>query len=1207
MILRIIGFELRYYLRRISTWVYFALLFAIGFLEMNLAGGAFSSVSATAGGKEMANAPLSIALWMTLASLFGTIVVAALVGNSVHRDYETGIHPLFFTLPIKRRDYLAGRFIGSLLVNVLIYLSIPLGIAFATLMPYLEHDRLEPGRPMAYVLPFLVLVLPNLLLTGAIFFSLAALTRQMLSNYVGGVVLVIGYVTAGSFIDKLESRRLAALIDPFGFNGLENTTRYWSVAEKNTQLVGMSGELLLNRLIWMGVAAVVFALCYRAFRFAHQAPARRRRGAVADDLAEAAPRAVPVRLVLPDVPRFFAGRAQWTMLWSTFRREFQAIVRNVYFYAIVAAGVAFLVASSTTVGQLYGTNTYPVTYSVIEILSASFALFVLIVITFYAGEMVWRERDQRSEQIHDALPVPTWVPFAAKLGALVAVVALLLAVVMVAGILTQAFKGYDRFEIPLYLKGLFGVQLVRYLYVCVMALLIHTLVNNKYVGHALVIILFLSSSILPQMGLEHHLYRYASDSGMTYSDMNGYGPFWRPWLWWRAYWATFALLLVALTALYWVRGQETAWRTRTRVARARFHGPVRALTALSALAFLALGGWTYYNTTVVNEYRTSKQDERAQADYEKLYKRFEGIAQPRIVSTRLDVDIFPETGGLHVRGHYGLRNRTAQPIDSVHVRIQRGARLRSLSFGRPAALALNDGERSYRIYRLATPLQPGDSMPMDFELAYEPHGFPNQVTSTEVVGNGTFFSNDVLPQIGYDAGRELEQTSTRKRYGLKPRLRMAPPEDQKARLNNYVSQDADWIDLETTVSTSADQTAVAPGRLLREWTAGGRRYFHYRMDSPVLNIYGFLSARYAVKRDRWRDVSIEVLYHPEHAYNVDRMIAAVKRSLDYYTANFGPYQHKQVRIVEFPRYASYAQSLPNMIPFSEAIGFVARVKGPDAIDYPFYVTAHEVAHQWWAHQVIGANVQGATLLSETLAQYSALMVMEKEYGREKMKRFLSFELDSYLTGRAVERERESPLLRVEGQQYLHYRKGSLVMYELRDLLGEQRLNAALAAYLRDVRFQQPPYTTSLEFYRYIQAATPDSLKGAVDDLFTRITLFENKAVQATARPAAGGRYTVDVTVDAQKMYADSLGSEKPARMDDMVEIGVFGAAPRGEDKDNGPVLYLARHRIHGGRQHVVVTVDGVPARAGIDPMNKLVDRHADDNTVAVQVAGAGKH
>ncbi|MDB4950685.1 MAG: hypothetical protein JWM27_3334 [Gemmatimonadetes bacterium] len=1205
MFLAIAGFELRYYLRRISTWVYFALLFGFGFLVINTAGGAFSSVSASAGGKEMVNAPLAVALWMTLVSLFGTMVVAALVGNSVYRDYETGIHPLFFTAPIRKRDYLLGRFAGSMLSATVVYLGIPLGIAFGSLMPYLEQSRFGPMRPAAYALPFVTMVLPNLLLTGALFFSLAALTRQMLSNYIGGVVLVIGYAMAQTLISNMENKTLAGMVDPFGMQAVDTATRYWSVAEKNAELLGLSGVLLWNRLLWVGVALLVFAFCYRRFTFAHAAPSRRRRAnAAADEAVPRGPLAVPARLTLPDVPRRFDGGAQRAMLWSTMRREFQGIVRNVYFYAIVAAGIAFLVVASTTVGSIYGTTTWPVTYEVLDILGGSFALFVLIIITFYAGELVWRERDLRSQQIHDALPVPTWVPFAAKLGALIGVVAVLLVVVLAAGIATQAAKGYYRFEIPLYLRGLYGVQLARYALLCVLALAVHTLVNNKYLGHALVIIVFLMNGFLPQMGLEHHLYRYGTDAGMVYSDMNGYGPYVKPWLWWKAYWASFALLLALVTALYWVRGQETSWRRRTALARARFRGPVRGVAALSALAFLGLGAWTYYNTNVLNDYRTAKDGERGAAEYEKRYKRYQDAPQPRIATTRLAVDLFPERDAVRVRGHYGLVNRTPQPIDSVHLRLSRMVTVRALTFGRPARVVLDDRDRGYRIYRLATPLLPGDSLGMDFDLAYERRGFPNSVEQTRVVGNGTFFDNGILPHVGYDPGEELSQANARKRYGLKPKPRMAPPEDLAARRNTYVANDADWVDYDAVVSTAPDQTAVTSGDLQREWTQGGRRYFHYKTAAPVLNLHGFLSARYAVRRDRWKGVEIEVLYHPSHGYNVDRMITAVRKSLDYYTASFGPYQHHQLRIVEFPRYSSYAQSLPNVIPFSESIGFIARIKGPEDIDYPFYVTAHEVGHQWWAHQVIGANVQGATLLSETLSQYSALMVMEKEYGRPRMKRFLRYELDQYLTGRAFESERETPLLRVEGQQYEHYRKGSLVMYELRDLLGEQQLNAALASYLRAVRFQQPPYTTSLELYRYIQAATPDSLKPAVADLFERITLFENKAVQATARPAGGGRYTVDLTLEAAKFYADSVGTEKAAPMDDRVEVGVFGPAPAGaKDKDSGPILYLARRRIHGGRQHVTVTVSGRPVRAGIDPMNKLIDRHADDNTVPVTVSG----
>jgi aminopeptidase N len=341
-----------------------------------------------------------------------------------------------------------------------------------------------------------------------------------------------------------------------------------------------------------------------------------------------------------------------------------------------------------------------------------------------------------------------------------------------------------------------------------------------------------------------------------------------------------------------------------------------------------------------------------------------------------------------------------------------------------------------------------------------------------------------------------------------------------------------------------------------------------------------------------------VYYHPGHEYNLERMIGATKKSLDYYTANFGPYQHRQVRILEFPRYAAFAQSFPNTIPYSESIGFIARVDGPDAIDYPFYVTAHEVAHQWWAHQVIGGNVQGATMLSETMSQYSALMVMEKEYGRANMKRFLKYELDNYLMGRAFEQKKELPLMLVENQQYIHYNKGSLAMYALRDLIGEERLNGALARYVQAVKFQQPPYTTSVELLNYVRAATPDSLRYVLTDLFETITLYDNRARAATATQLPGGRFAVELDVQAAKMRADSLGAESPTQMNDLVDIGVYALSRRGEKE--GRLLYLQKHRIRSGTQRIRVEVSERPGRAGIDPLHKLIDRITDDNVISVR-------
>jgi aminopeptidase N len=424
---------------------------------------------------------------------------------------------------------------------------------------------------------------------------------------------------------------------------------------------------------------------------------------------------------------------------------------------------------------------------------------------------------------------------------------------------------------------------------------------------------------------------------------------------------------------------------------------------------------------------------------------------------------------------------------------------------------------------------------------------------------------------------------------------MADVNDAEARKNNYVTPDADWVTFEATVSTSPDQIAILPGYLQKEWTQSGRRYFQYKMDSKILDFFSVLSARYEVKRDRWNDVALEIYYHRGHEYDLDQMMKGMKAALDYCSSQFGPYQHRQVRIVEFPRYQTFAQSFPNTIPYSEAIGFIAKVDPKDAedIDYPFYVTAHEVAHQWWAHQVIGGNVQGATLLSETMAQYSALMVMKKEFGAEKMSRFLKYELDRYLRGRSVEQKKEVPLERVEEQPYIHYQKGSLVMYALQDYIGEAQLNRALAGYLQTVKFQEPPYTNSLELIAHLKSAIPADLRYLVTDLFETITLYDNRAIAAVAKGTGSeGKYEVALKFSAKKVRADELGVEKEVAMDDLVDVGAVD--------DKGDPLWLEKRRLHQGESEVRFTVSRLPAKAGIDPLNKLIDRKPDDNVVRVK-------
>ena len=315
----------------------------------------------------------------------------------------------------------------------------------------------------------------------------------------------------------------------------------------------------------------------------------------------------------------------------------------------------------------------------------------------------------------------------------------------------------------------------------------------------------------------------------------------------------------------------------------------------------------------------------------------------------------------------------------------------------------------------------------------------------------------------------------------------------------------------------------------------------------------------------------------------------MKKALQYYTANFSPYQHRQVRILEFPRYATFAQSFPNTIPFSEGIGFIADVddSSTEHVDYPFYVTAHEVAHQWFAHQIIGADVEGSNMLSESLAQYGAIMVMEKEYGEERLRKFLHIEMDNYLRSRANEAEKEKPLALVdEGQGYILYQKGGIVMHSLNKYMGGDSLNHAIKRFIERYAFQGPPYPTTLDFVASLRQSTPDSLQYFITDAFLKITIYDNKITEAKSRKE-GDKYIVDVTVDSKKLTADSTGKETEVPSENYIEIGVY--------KNKNTLMQLARYKLKTGETKLSISVGEKPYKVVIDPHLLLIDKKLDDN------------
>jgi aminopeptidase N len=565
----------------------------------------------------------------------------------------------------------------------------------------------------------------------------------------------------------------------------------------------------------------------------------------------------------------------------------------------------------------------------------------------------------------------------------------------------------------------------------------------------------------------------------------------------------------------------------------------------------------------------------------------------------LEVDLYPDEIRMEARGKYAILNDTDEIVEALHVRLtDPNVEVLDISVS-GANLEMDDDENNYRIYRFDEPMAPGATTELTFQTRRWQRGIRASGNDTRLVRNGTFLNNtEFAPQIGMNRSGLLQDRPTRREYDLPAELRPAPLGDESSRQRNYVG--ADWVTADITISTNAGQTPIAPGVRVSDEVQGDRRIARFVSEEPILSFFSIQSADYAIKERQADGVDLQVYYHGAHDFNVDRMLDAMETSLGYYRANFGPYQFPHARIIEFPGYASFAQAFAGTMPYSESIGFIADLADPGDIDYVTYVTAHEVAHQYWAHQIISANQQGGTIMVETMAQYSAMMVMKQIYGEDQMRRFLKFELDNYLTARGGEVIEELPLEKVENQPYIHYRKGSVVMYLLQDRLGEDRVNAMLSNLIDRYRFQGPPYAISTDLVEgFLSIARNDQERQLVEDLLRRITLFDFKVDEAQSIQLPNGDWETIMTVEAAKYYADGEGNESEAPLADQIEVGAFTSRPGLGKFDRANVLMMERREIGSGRQEIRIVTGRKPAFVGIDPYNKYIDRNSDDNLLEV--------
>ncbi len=1181
MFYKIFRYELRYQFRLASTHIYFGIMFALAFLATLGAGGTFTGVSvhfSNSSDRVMINSPYYLHSVITAFGYIGIIFVAAIAARSINRDYENGTHQWFYTLPLKKGGFILGRLAGSFSVLVYIMSASLLGTYLAAVCPWVDPLKFAPNSFINYIYPFLTSTLPYLAFALTLMTAVSLWFRSTLNLMITAIMLIMTYAIMTEIKVPLEYKYLVALIDPFGMFTLDHVSKYWTIAEQNTKLIPFSGIFLYNRILYSSLAVICFLAAYRKFSFSVMTVSSKK-------TAQSDIKAVPASPVpTPVIKKGF--RAELAKYFSLTYDNFIHIIKSGPFIGLYAFWFVQTLINAKWMGEMYETTVLPVTSLVMKNLYGNSVVFILAVITIYSGEVIWRERDRKYDGIINSYPVSTLTLFLSKLSSLVLMIYFFLASNIAFGIIIQTLKGYFNYELGVYFSYFFIYSAAFLVLLTFLSFFIHVLANHKYIGYMLVILYYLVQMFMGAFDLHHPLYTFGSFDN-TYSDINGFG-YTGKFFVMTIYYFSFTAILLIFAKMMWVRDAGTGFRSRMLSLKQNFSPSAAAGFAGSFAVFAFFGIYIFYNTNILDEYRTNADDEIASVNYEKDYKRFERIPQPQVCDVKVKVDIFPSERSVQVEGAYILKNNNTEEIREIHVLSEKRVP-RRFSFSVPASLSDSCAYIPYYIYALADPLLPGDSLRMDFYMDHSARGF----SGGGAIYNGTFINNfSYFPIIGYSSDLELADEYKRKKQGLPDKERMASMNDEYEVNRNYVGN-ASWTKLEAVVSTSSDQTATAPGRLVEKWTENGRNYFKYRSDRKILNFFSFNSARYDVKRTEWNGIGLEVYYHPGHAYNVDHILEMMKLSLMTFAESFGPFQFPVLRIVEFPL-GGFAQSFATTIPFSENLGFIIDMKGKSekGVDYLADITAHEIGHQWWAHQVISANTRGATLLTEVPAQYSSYLVLKRISSAKEIRTYLKYALDSYLSGRKTESRKELSLTQNENQGYLHYYKGIMAMAALDDYISTDSLSAALKRFVRDKSYASGPYPVSIELIPYLISVTPDSLRYLVNDMFEDIIVYDNKALSAECRKNGDGKYLTRLTVSSEKFRVDSLGNESKIPKKDYFSIGLL-------DKDDEPI-YMKKYLIDTDSATFEMMTDQKPEKAGIDPSVLLIDRKRDDNTIGVK-------
>ncbi len=1175
--------ELKYRLSSRSTWITCAVLFVFWFFSTMKLGQDPKLWGAH--GEVYFNAPLIIYILLAIKGFVAYIALPLLMADPIHRDLSSNTGAWLYALPIHEQSYFWGRFLGSFtalaLIIVIASLSLLIAPHAAIALGIVEPERVL-SFPIIYLLDgYIKILLPTMFMSAAIVFSSVVLTRKYAAALIATMVLFLGSIIAVQ-LSKYGRHDWFQLINPTAFHAVHDSTIYWNVEQRNTAFIPFSGMLLYNRLLWVGTGLCL--LIFTSFRFnftdylaGRDSPQKKIKEEFSATKTTTVHTAEPHQTSSP--------RSQIRLLFDQAIFEITTILKEPLFIAIFILCAAWVMVNNMSWQNFHFDSLLPLTSAMVESKRALWML-TFISLPFMAGTLIYRERSVGLDSIVDSTPAPDWIFYGSKLLALSGLTLIFPTLVIVGGIITQLINGHYDIDVSLYFTNLYLIYFPHLLQISFFVFGICVLVNDRIKGFSIsVLLLYFSIFGIESKAFEHEMLMQMYETHHKYSVFYGYGAQTIKLFWYGLYWLSGSAVVVYIATLFWNRGSNASFAERLGLAKSRLT-PKSAIWGLATVGLTMIAaGVILYNQHVLNDYVTKEQWQVRRADYERRYQKLALLPTPSIKHVKMYLEFYPGQRQADYTVTLQLHNTDARSIDTLHLTMRDHVTIHSIEVnGQRLKAQKTDLIHRYSSYLLPTPLLAGESISLTLHSTLRYIGFNNGPLPKDLVVNGSFLNESLLPIFNYDPTRELSRITERNKQNLPKPL--------------TIERSEDIINWDITIGTTAEQTAIAPGQLKRQWTENGRHYAQFISTAKDRNQFAFLSGSYQVEQSEWQDsklktvVKVKVYSHPLHQANVGHIMEASKRALTFLSQYFGPYPYPELRIVKTSKIIKDVQTYAGLVLIPENEVWNGDYRNDNSPAYADYMITRAIAKHWWAHQLASGKV--SNMIAEAIPEYLAHRVIKNTYGSQMLtEKYIQRNMRRYFFFRAPQSESEATIVSGEGDEYVYRLKASLALNALAETIGDQDLNHLLSSFYHDMLVKNTVYPTADRLYQYLLRKIPAEKTALLTEYFTQIIDYSQHIELAEYSPTTDGRYQVKIKPHRSTHISKRSPSSRKTAI--AVEIGIYS-------KNNNVEPNLIKSYIWDGKQaEINIIVDQKPAYAIIDPSKLFLDSDAKNNQIQMQL------